>query len=254
MDAARFSPDGNTVYYGAAWNGGPPEVFSTRLDGFESRALDLAAARLAAVAPGEMAVLRATPAGSALARVPLEGGAPRELLTGVMWADWTADGKQLAVVRRDGDRVRLEFPPGRPVYETVGALVTPRLSPDGVRVAVVDQPMLGNTVGSLVVVDGPGRSRTLSEGWSDIGGTAWSRDGKEVWFTATRAGYARSLHAVTLSGTYRLVSRTPAASSFRTSPATAACSSRTHTRAARPSDASPATRASATSPGMTGRT
>jgi eukaryotic-like serine/threonine-protein kinase len=211
VDAARFSPDGNTVYYGASWAGGRPELYSTRLDGFESRALDLAGARLVAVAPGEMAVLRGTTDAGALARVPLEGGAPREVLTGVMAADWSADGRQLAVVRRDGDRVRLEFPPGRPVYETVGTLVSPRLSPDGGRVAVVDQPMLGNTVGSLVVVDGPGRSRALSEAWADIGGVAWSRGGGEVWFTASRAGNARSLHAVTLSGAYRLVSRTPAA-------------------------------------------
>ena len=144
MDAARFSPDGNTLYYSAAWDGGRSDVFATRLDGFESRALDLPGAHVVATSPGEMAVLHpaAEGEGPSLARVPLEGGAPRDVLAGVLAADWTADGRQLAVVRRDGDRARLEFPPGRVVYETVGMLVTPRVSPDGARVAVVDQPML----------------------------------------------------------------------------------------------------------------
>jgi hypothetical protein len=63
----------------------------------------------------------------------------------------------------------------------------------------------------LVVADGPGRARVLSQSWTDIGGVAWSPGGDEVWFTAARAGNARSLHAVTLSGTSRLVARTPGA-------------------------------------------
>jgi Tol biopolymer transport system component len=213
VDAARFSPDGNSLYYSAAWDGGRPEVFSTRLDGLESRPLGLLDSHVVATTPGEMAVLHPAAEGDAqsLARVPLEGGAPRDLLTGVLAADWSADGRQLAVVRREGDRARLEFPPGRVVYETVGTLVTPRVSPDGARVAVVDQPMLGNTVGALVVAEGPGRARILSQSWIDIGGVAWSSDGREVWFTAARTGNARSLHAVTLSGAYRLVARTPGA-------------------------------------------
>jgi len=213
VDAARFSPDGNSLYYSAAWGGGPSEVFSTRLDGLESRSLDLPDAHVVATAPGEMAVLRPAADGDArsLARVPLEGGAPRDVLTGLLAADWSADGRELAVVRREGDRTRLEFPPGRIVYETAGTLVTPRVSPDGVRVAVVDQPMIGNTVGALVVAERPGRARTLSQSWTDIGGVAWAPDGREVWFTATRTGNARSLHAVSLSGAYRLVARTPAA-------------------------------------------
>ena len=213
VDAARFSPDGNSLYYSAAWDGGRSDVFSTRLDGFESRMLDLPYSHVVATSPGEMAVLHpaAEGGGASLARVPLEGGAPRDVLTGILAADWSADGRQLVVVRRDGDRTRLEFPPGRVVYETVGMLVTPRVSPDGARVAVVDQPMLGNTLGMLVVADGPGRARVLSQSWTDIGGVAWSPGGDEVWFTAARAGNARSLHAVTLSGTSRLVARTPGA-------------------------------------------
>jgi serine/threonine protein kinase len=211
IDAARFSPDANSVYYTAAWDGRPPQVFATRLDGFESRGLDLPGARLVATAPGEMAVLRGVGEASTLARVPLEGGAPRDVLAGVLAADWSPDGRRLAVVRPAGNRVRLEFPPGSPVYETAGTLVTPRVSRDGRRVALVDQPMLGNTLGALVVVDGPGQARTLSDSWTDIGGVAWSPDDREVWFTATRTGNARSLHAVSLSGAYRLLARTPAA-------------------------------------------
>jgi len=45
-----------------------------------------------------------------LARAPLVGGAPREVLEQVQWADWAADGSGLVVVRNFGGRNRLEFP------------------------------------------------------------------------------------------------------------------------------------------------
>ena len=134
------------------------------------------------------------------------------MLTGVLAADWSADGRELAVVRREGDRARLEFPPGRVVYETVGALVTPRVSPDGARVAVVDQPMLGNTVGRA----GRGRrARAARASCRSPGSTSavWPGHptGARCGSRPRRTGNARSLHAVTLSGTYRLVARTPGA-------------------------------------------
>ena len=49
----------------------------------------------------------------------------------------------------------------------------------------------------------------LSKGWSDLGQLAWSPDGGEIWFAASRSGSRRSLWAVTLSGRERLVSATP---------------------------------------------
>jgi hypothetical protein len=45
----------------------------------------------------------------------------------------------------------------------------------------------------------------LSTGWESEEGLAWSADGTEVWFTATRAGLERSIYAVDLTGQLRLV-------------------------------------------------
>ena len=36
---ARFMPDGQNVVYSAAWDGQPPELYTTRIDGRESRRL-----------------------------------------------------------------------------------------------------------------------------------------------------------------------------------------------------------------------
>lgn len=41
IETARFTPDGQSVIYGAAWNNQPFEIFSTRLEGFESRTFGL---------------------------------------------------------------------------------------------------------------------------------------------------------------------------------------------------------------------
>ena len=48
-----------------------------------------------------------------LATVPVSGGAPREIATSVLSADWIADGSTMAVIRDAGGRFRVEFPPGK---------------------------------------------------------------------------------------------------------------------------------------------
>jgi Tol biopolymer transport system component len=50
---------------------------------------------------------------------------------------------------------------------------------------------------------------TLSEGWDSVQGLAWSPDGSEIWFTATRTGGDRSMYATDLSGKVRLLARVP---------------------------------------------
>ena len=47
-----------------------------------------------------------------LARAPLAGGMPREILQDVRWADWDRKGN-LAVVHHASSRSRLEFPIGK---------------------------------------------------------------------------------------------------------------------------------------------
>src|SRR5581483_5338856 len=58
VHSARFAPDGKTVIYGAALEGRPVALFSTRTDGNESRPIDLPSADVAGIARnGEMALL-----------------------------------------------------------------------------------------------------------------------------------------------------------------------------------------------------
>ena len=80
-----------------------------------------------------------------LASAPLAGGAPREVLENVQWADWSPDGSNLAVVRDVGGRNRLEYPIGKVLYETGGWISHPRISPKGDMVAFLDHPFRATT-------------------------------------------------------------------------------------------------------------
>ena len=214
--SARFAPDGRTVIYGASWDGNPTRLFSTRPESPESSALMLPDAEILAISgSGLMAVsLDRHWAGrfiwsGTLAQVSMLGGAPREILEDVQWADWGPDGTSLAVVRNVAGKHQLEFPIGKVLYQTAGWISHPRVSPDGKAVAFLDHPAQGNDAGSVQVVDGDGKSRILSDDWITAYGLAWSRNGREVRFTATRTGVARAIWAVTLSGEERLLLRTP---------------------------------------------
>jgi Tol biopolymer transport system component len=212
--AARFSPDGNTVVYGASWAGQPLEIYALRPGTPESRALGIPGGNVQGVSStGELAVLLRHhylglfPGTGTLARVPLEGGAaPREVLEDVNWADWAPDGASMAVVRWAGSRQRLEFPVGKILYETSGWISHPRVSPDGLRVAFLDHPSSGDDQGSVMVVDRAGR-RTLGGSWATAWGLAWAPGGREIWFTAAKFGSARELRAISLSAKERSVAR-----------------------------------------------
>jgi eukaryotic-like serine/threonine-protein kinase len=52
-------------------------------------------------------------------------------------------------------------------------------------------------------VDTAGNKTTLSADWEDIGRLAWSPDGREIWFSASKGGTDHSLFAVTLTGRTR---------------------------------------------------
>src|SRR6185369_14520701 len=216
--SARFAPDGQTILYSAAWQGGPLDVFTARPEAPEARSMGLSHTQLVSVSSSsEMAVLLNSKAigtwvsQGTLARAPLVGGAPREVLENVQWADWSADGNNLAVVRDFGGRNQLEFPIGKALYQTGGWIGHPRVSPHGDRVAFVDHPVQGDDRGSLAVIDMAGNKKTLSTEWYTIQGVAWAPDGKEIWFTASGSGVDRTLYAVTLDGKQRMVLRLPGA-------------------------------------------
>ena len=113
VSSARFAPDGRTIVYSAAWDGEPIRLFSdadgrTRVDAASD--LPDGDARLGVVSGRDRDAARCrfdTDWGT-LARVPLTGGAPREMIEGVVGADWSPDGKSLA----DRSEPRGKVPPG----------------------------------------------------------------------------------------------------------------------------------------------
>ena len=213
---ARFAPDGNSVIYDAGWEGNPTHLYSTPASAPEPRLLDLNANLFAISHTGEAALAlggrisnHMLVRGATLARSPLGGGAPRELLQEVQAAEWSADGN-LAVAHYLNGKVQLEYPIGKVLYETAGWITDIRLSPAGDKIAFLDHGYWPDDRGSVAVVDLAGNKKQLTEEWESEDGLAWSPDGKEVWFTAASSGIERSLFAVTLSGKQRLLLSVPA--------------------------------------------
>jgi eukaryotic-like serine/threonine-protein kinase len=190
VDGARFTPDGKTVVYGAYWDGNPPEIFTTRVESPESRSLGLPPARLMSVSStGELAILLTAPGDlsdvttGTLARVPFSGGEPRRVLDDVLAADWSPDGRELAVVRRVGGEFQLEYPIGKVLARPVGSLGI-RVSPGGDRVANCDG-------GGITVYDRAGR-QTPVQTPPNVFGHAWTPD-DALWFAAGETWRWRSV-------------------------------------------------------------
>jgi dipeptidyl aminopeptidase/acylaminoacyl peptidase len=217
LDAARFTPDGKTVVYSAAWEGLPQAVFQQSVGAPDSLALALPSASLLAVSPrtSELAIAlgcrknhTGTCAGT-LATAPMSGAAPREMRERVQQADWAPDGQAVALVHDDGSMARLEFPAGKVLYETDGHISFPRVSPRGDRIAFFDHPSRDADDASVAVVDLAGKRRTLAADVGSAQGLAWAPDGQEVWYTAARSRPDRALYGVSLSGKGRSIATVP---------------------------------------------
>jgi hypothetical protein len=207
---AAFTPDGQTVVYGAAWEGRPSELYMTRIGATESRPLGIPSATdiLSISKSGELAVVLKAKnplvgdLSGTLARVPLTGGQAREILEDLRGgADWGSDGENLAVVRGSGglEKPRLEFPIGKKLYEGDG-IWGPRVSPKGDHVAFLERS-------GLSMVDRNGKKTALVK----AEGEAWPRDpvwhpsGEEIWFTRFNYPIVGGIFACDLSGRTRLV-------------------------------------------------
>ncbi|HUL79570.1 MAG TPA: protein kinase [Vicinamibacteria bacterium] len=217
VTSARLTPDGGTVIYSAAWEGGGPlQIYSKPIAGREAKLLDLPPADVLAVsAQGEIALKRRDAATrllddarGTLAQVSLAGSVPRDVLENVTAADWSPDGRELAVARVEEGRTRLEFPVGKRLWETDDRIDGLRISPGGDRIALAVYERDGG--GRVDVVDRGGHHQTLSGGWTWMTQVAWAPAGREVWFTPLDAGWMASLRAVTLSGKEREILPLPA--------------------------------------------
>ena len=196
------------------WEGRSVEIFVSRSGSPESRPFGLPGADILGISRnGEMALslgrhtVGPFESSGTLARMGVAGGgAPRDVLEDVEWADWSPDGNSLAVVRDINGRNRLEFPIGKTLYETAGWISNPRVSPKGDVVAFLDHPVRGDNGGSVAVVDLSGKKSTLPGVYESLLGLAWSPRG-EIWFTAAKTGSNRELYASSVSGKARLLTR-----------------------------------------------
>ena len=215
---ARFTPD-NSIVYSASWDGGENELYLARTDENGARELGIKNAELLSISKtGELAIrVRSKNMGGyarsgVLARVPLSGGTPREVLENVQEADFAADGDTMALVRYvpETSHWRLEYPVGHVLLESINWMSHPKISPDGKRVAFArhDNPS-GDDEGGVAVVDSQGQEKVLVSGFVTVEGVEWSPAGDEVWFSAARTGSAADLRGVTLSGKERMITNVP---------------------------------------------
>jgi Tol biopolymer transport system component len=209
---ALFAPDGKTIVFSAADEGTAPTLYTVQPEYPEAKSTGLREVQLLSISrQGELAVLtharylsqrlfRGT-----LARMPLGSGAPREILEDVEEADWAPDGSDLAIIREVNGKSRLEYPVGKVLYETAAYLSDLRFSPKGDRIAFFDHPAKYDDRGVVAVVDLAGKKTDLAGGFWGMEGLVWSRDGDEIFFSASAAGANYSPQGVTLSGKPRLV-------------------------------------------------
>jgi Tol biopolymer transport system component len=213
---ARFSADRRTVVYGATWEGQPIRLFTTRPGSTESRPLDLPDADVLAISRSDELALAlnrdrfsyvGTSSGT-LARAFLGGGSPKPLLENVAGADWSADGKDLAIVRGDPDGSRLEYPIGTVLVRNPRPIRFPRVSPGGDLVAFYEFGEGG--VGNVAVVGRGGETRRLTP-TSKRGPNSlvWSPKGDEVWFGCSFRGDEWAIYAADLRGRLRVVTELP---------------------------------------------
>lgn len=205
--SARFGPNGEVIY-SAAWGTDPVRTFIAQPGNRESRPLDVPPAWVQSVSSkGDLAMLLGREQTGMLARAPIGGGTPREILEGVNWADWAPGGETMAIVRRVGSVFRLEYPVGNVLLEaTARKPELPRISPDGSRVAVlVYDPETGDY--SLNIAGEGNRPRAIAGGFRVIAGLAWARG--DVLVAGARPGGPRAVFRFNSSGQEEIAYRMP---------------------------------------------
>ena len=225
VKSAHFLPDDDeTIVLSAAWEGGVAELYTLDRTTGEMQSTGIKNGLVLSISSdGEMAIAQNPKFASfhftaTLAKIPLTGGEPSELLKDAQWVAWhpsknadssISDEKLLAVVRDSNGKNCLEFPVGTVIYKTEGWLGHPRFSPDGKKIAFIEHQLFGDDRGFVVCLDLKNRrnneKNVLTDTLLSIQGLAWFND--EIWFTASHQGNARIISAVKLNGAERSIYR-----------------------------------------------
>ena len=175
VSSARYAMDGETFVYAADWDGNGIQLYTIQDRTWKSRDLQVKDAEILSVSgQGDLALLLRprTVVGlmrtGTLARMPIEGGAPRELVGNVLSADWDPAGESLVVARLEDGVSRLEYPPGNVILQNEGWMWSVQFSPDGKLIAFEEHSALGNERGRVAVTDLEGNVRSLPGDWMQI--------------------------------------------------------------------------------------
>jgi Tol biopolymer transport system component len=209
----RFAADGKTLVYSGVVMDGVPDTYVIREDYPTSVPAGLHGAMVLAISRQDQMAVLVRPDfygqfqwGGTLASVPVGGSAPRELLDNVYDADWSPDGKEIAVIDRSEGKWRVEYPIGKTLLSADNWLSDIRVSPDGKQVAVFRHPLSSkDDRGVVLLLDREGKQKVVSGEWEALEGMAWKPDGKEVWYGAAEAGDQYCIRAANLKGQERTV-------------------------------------------------
>jgi eukaryotic-like serine/threonine-protein kinase len=209
----RFLSEGKTLVYSGVLTAGVPDTYVIREDYPMSVPAGLHGAMLLAISKQDQLAVLVRPHywgqfqwGGTLARVPMGGSEPRELLDDVYDADWSPDGSQLAVIDQKNGMWQVEYPLGKVLLKTDNWLSDLRVSPDGKNVAVFRHPPRSDDDrGNVLLLDGNGKENVISAEWEALEGMAWQPDGREVWYSAAEGGNQYCIRASTPEGKERTV-------------------------------------------------
>jgi serine/threonine protein kinase/WD40 repeat protein len=204
---ARYTANGDAVVYSAAQGGDSPSIYTLTSAYPLPRAMTGPGTQLLSISSrDEMAVLVGAVLDhhrvftGTLARMPVGGGTPRELLTNVHDADWSPDAAQLVVVHEVNGKDQLEYPIGTVLYEVSGSLSDLRFAPDGKHIAFNEHPDRGDDRGAVAVIDLKGNHRILTPQYLSVEGLVWMPDSRRLVYSASEKGGIYQVNDVTLGG------------------------------------------------------
>ncbi len=208
IGTAQFSRDGQTIVYSAVWEGGTRDLYLSRPGAVEARSLGIQNEDVLSISEGgEMLLLNRKSSGftmpGLLSQVNLSGGSPRPIENNVTGACWNPNGSQFAVAKYSNGKSRLEYPPGKVLYESADLIDRIEISPDANFIAFVLHPSFAIN-GHVLIVDLQGKVINDSGEYYPTG-ISWMQGTNEVWFTSAplEGGGGSEMHALDVHGSKR---------------------------------------------------